>query len=181
MAIMEIFEVPHPLLRQKSKPVKRIDAEILKLLDDMLDTMYLAPGVGLAAPQVGHLKRMLVLDASSKDEEKHPMFVINPEILWKSDETNDFEEGCLSVPNQFATVTRPKRIKVRYLDRDGTEHTIEADGFLATILQHEIDHLDGKIFTDYLSPLKRRMLLRRLEKERKSASGSASLEKNKEE
>ena len=176
MATMEIFEIPHPLLRQKSKPVEKIDAEILKLLDDMLDTMYLAPGVGLAAPQVGHLKRMLVLDASGKDEEKRPMFFINPEILWKSEETNDFEEGCLSVPHQFATVTRPEKIRVRYLDRDGSEHTIEADGFLATILQHEIDHLDGKIFIDHLSPLKRRMLLKKLEKERKSAPSPSSEE-----
>ena len=170
MSILKIIEVPNPLLKRKSEPISEITEDVLTTLDDMLETMYQAPGVGLAAPQVGILKRMLVIDISGKDEPRNPMYVINPEIVEKSDEMQECEEGCLSIPNQYAKVIRPAQIKVKYLERSGKEVILEASGFLAVVLQHEIDHLDGILYIDHISSLKRKMLLRRIEKERREDS-----------
>lgn len=165
MAILPILVAPDPRLKTKAKPVEAVDDELRRLIDDMLETMYDAPGIGLAAPQVGVLKRLLVLDVAGKDEPPAPMAFVNPEITWESDEMNVYEEGCLSIPSHYAEVERPAQVKVRYLDRDGNRQEILADGLLATCLQHEIDHLDGKLFIDYLSSLKRNMILRKLKKE----------------
>ncbi len=167
MAKLEIVEIPDSRLRKVSEPVTRIDEEIYKLLDDMLETMYAAPGIGLAAVQVGVLKRLIVLDIAPKDEPPEPMFLINPEIISSSDEIEECEEGCLSVPKQFAKVLRPAEVVVKYQDRDGRNCEVKADGLLAVALQHEIDHLNGKVFIDYLTPLKRKILLRKLDKERR--------------
>ncbi len=167
MSVLKILEIPNPLLKKKSEPVAEITPELQKTLDDMLETMYAAPGVGLAAPQVGILKRMLVIDISDKDEPRNPIFVINPKITKKSEEMEECEEGCLSVPNQFAKVTRPAAITVEYQDRDGNHVTKDIEGFLAVVFQHEIDHLDGILYIDHLSSLKRKMLIKKLEKERK--------------
>lgn len=172
MAILPLTEYPDPLLSQKSKPVTTIDAETCKTLDDMLETMYADHGVGLAAPQVGLLKRMIVIDAEQQEDENghhlsgHPMFLINPEIIAKSDETILFCEGCLSVPGQRADVLRHQKVTVRYQDKKGIQKTIEAEDYLAVILQHEIDHLDGILYIDHLSRLKRNMLLKKLQKSR---------------
>lgn len=168
MAKLEILITPDPRLKEVAKPVETVDDALIAQMDDMLETMYDAPGVGLAGPQVGILKRILVLDAAREDEEPQPMYVINPEIYWESDDGNIYEEGCLSVPGQYAKVERPKEVKVRFLDKTGTEQDVHATGFLATVLQHEIDHLNGTLFIDHISGLKRRMLLKRLEKEQKS-------------
>lgn len=167
MSVLKILEVPNPLLKQRSKPVEEITPEIQKTLDDMLETMYQANGVGLAAPQVGILKRMLVIDAAGKDEEPNPVFVINPEITKKSEELQECEEGCLSVPDQYAKVVRPAAITVEYLNKNGEKVVADLDGFMAVVFQHEIDHLDGILYVDHLSSLKRKMLLKKLEKERK--------------
>lgn len=165
MAILPILVAPDPRLKTRAKPVETIDDDLRRLIDDMLETMYDAPGIGLAAPQVGVLKRLLVLDVAGKDDPPAPMAFVNPEIVWESEEMNVYEEGCLSIPSHYAEVERPARVKVRFLDRDGNRQEIEADGLLATCLQHEIDHLDGKLFIDYLSSLKRNMILRKLKKE----------------
>ncbi len=165
MALLPILVAPDPRLKTKAKPVEAVDDDLRKLIDDMLETMYEAPGIGLAAPQVGVLKRLLVLDVAGKDDPPAPMAFINPEIVWESDDLNVYEEGCLSIPAHYAEVERPAAVRVRYLDRDGKRQEIEADGLLATCLQHEIDHLDGKLFIDYLSSLKRNMILRKLKKE----------------
>lgn len=170
MSALKIIEIPNPLLREISEPVARITPDLLDLLDNMLCTMYAAPGVGLAGVQVGELKRIIVIDISGKDEPKSPLFLINPEIIWHSDEKQECEEGCLSVPKEYATVKRYAALKVRYLDRSGTEQILDADDFLAVVLQHEIDHLDGRLFTDYLSPLKRSILFRNLKKRRRNSS-----------
>ena len=167
MSVLKILEVPNPLLKQRSKPVEEITPEIQKTLDDMLETMYQANGVGLAAPQVGILKRMRVIDAAGKDEEPNPVFVINPEITKKSEELQECEEGCLSVPDQYAKVVRPAAITVEYLNKNGEKVVADLDGFMAVVFQHEIDHLDGILYVDHLSSLKRKMLLKKLEKERK--------------
>ncbi|SBW12259.1 peptide deformylase [uncultured Alphaproteobacteria bacterium] len=165
MAILPILVAPDPRLKTRAKPVETIDDDLRRLIDDMLETMYDAPGIGLAAPQVGVLKRLLVLDVAGKDDPPAPMAFVNPEIVWESEEMNVYEEGCLSIPSHYAEVERPARVKVRFLDRDGNRREIEADGLLATCVQHEIDHLDGKLFIDYLSSLKRNMILRKLKKE----------------
>jgi peptide deformylase len=167
MALLPILEAPHPLLKTKASPVESFDARLLKLLEDMLETMYKAPGVGLAAPQVGVTLRALVVDVSGKDEPKRPIRIINPEIVWHSADAELAEEGCLSLPEQYAEVRRPRAVKVRYQDETGAPHEIEADGLLARCLQHEIDHLDGILFTDHLSKLKRDMIMRRLAKARR--------------
>lgn len=171
MATRPLVILPDPLLRQVSKPVERIDDELRKFAADMFDTMYDAPGIGLAAVQVGEPIRMLVLDVAGKDEPKNPQVFINPEILAKSEDMNLHEEGCLSIPDYYAEVERPARISVKALDLDGKEKIVEADGILATCLQHEIDHLNGVLFIDHLSKLKRDMVIRKfrkLAKERKS-------------
>ena len=155
MAIRPILLIPDPVLRQISKPVTAVTKDIRALADDMLETMYDAPGVGLAAIQIGVPKRVVVIDTARKDEEHKPEIYINPVIVSRSHELADYEEGCLSIPEYYENVTRPARVTVKYLDRDGKEKTVDADGLLATCLQHEIDHLDGKLFIDYLSKLKR--------------------------
>lgn len=164
MAVLDILVAPHPVLKQKAKPVDKVDARIAKLMDDMVETMYAAKGIGLAAPQIGILERVIVVDVHEKDEKPNPIRLANPEIVWKSDETSVCEEGCLSVPDQYAEVTRPSSVRVRYLDETNETREIEADGMLATCIQHEIDHLNGVLFVDYLSMLKRNMILRKVQK-----------------
>jgi peptide deformylase len=175
MAIRPIIEAPDPLLRQISSPVEEITPEIRTLIDDMFETMYAAPGIGLAALQVGVPKRILVIDLQDPEEEggepvRNPMVFINPEILRSSDTERPYNEGCLSVPDQYAEVDRPDSIRARWLDRDGKVHEEEIEGMLATCLQHEMDHLEGVLFIDYLSRLKRDMILRKLAKARKLAA-----------
>ena len=167
MAVLDILEVPDRRLTTRSAPVERIDDELLGLLDDMLETMYAAPGIGLAAPQVGVLRRAFVADLGG-DGERTPIYVINPEIVWRSETTNLAEEGCLSLPKQFGEVARFDRVRVRHLDRAGAVREIAAEGLLARCLQHEIDHLDGVLFVDHLSALKRTMILRKLAKAKRS-------------
>ena len=164
MAVREILTVPNPLLKQRSKPVAAVTDETRALMDDMLETMYAAPGIGLAAIQIGVPKRLLVIDVAKKDEPKQPQIFINPVIIEQSKEKAVYEEGCLSIPEYYEEVERPSHIKVRYLDDKGAEQTIEADGLLATCLQHEIDHLDGKLFIDYLSKLKRDRVMKKFAK-----------------
>ena len=165
--ILPILYVPDPKLRAKAKPVQPGDARVPELAERMLATMYKAPGIGLAAPQIGELLRLVVVDIHP-DEKPAPMVLVNPEILAESQDVATREEGCLSLPNQFADVTRPARVKVRWQDLTGARKEIEADGLLAACLQHEIDHLNGVLFVDHISALKRNMLLRKLAKELKS-------------
>jgi peptide deformylase len=167
MALLPIITAPDPRLKVKSKRVAKVDAEIRRLMDDMLETMYAAPGIGLAAPQVGVAKRVLVVDTAREGEKPSPVCLANPEILWASDELASFEEGCLSLPEQYAPVERPVRCRVRFLDRDNELRELEAEGLLATCIQHEIDHLEGTLFVDHLSALKRGMILRKLQKAKK--------------
>jgi peptide deformylase len=164
MAILPIITLPDPRLRQTSKPVERVDAEILRLLDDMLETMYDAPGVGLAAIQVAVAKRVVVIDVAKKDEKPSPVFLVNPEIIWASEELSSYEEGCLSVPDYYEDVQRPARVRVRHLDRAGATIEFDAEGLLATAVQHEIDHLDGGLFIDHLSRLKRERVVKKFAK-----------------
>ncbi|MBQ8870422.1 MAG: peptide deformylase [Alphaproteobacteria bacterium] len=171
MSVLELYEYPHPILEQKAESVLKVDADIQKFLDDMLETMYASRGVGLAAPQVGVSKRIIVIDAEQKEvdgeyRQGNPMYLVNPEIVYKSEETILFCEGCLSVPKQSADVERHYAIKVRYLDYNGKAQEIEAEDYLAVVLQHEIDHLDGILYIDRISRLKRNMLLKKLEKYR---------------
>ena len=167
MALLEILTVPNPLLKRKSEKVEKIDDALRKTLDDMLETMYEAPGVGLAAPQVGLLKRMVVIDVSPENAPKNPYKMIKPVIVSHSDETVMHDEGCLSVPEQYAEVERYKTVVARYIDENGKEQTLSADGLLAICIQHELEHLDGKLFIDHLSKVKRDMIVRRVEKERR--------------
>ncbi|WP_034988659.1 peptide deformylase [Bartonella senegalensis] len=166
MPIKPLVILPDPILREISKPVEHIDSAVQKLADDMLETMYHAQGIGLAAIQIGIPMRMLVIDVS-RDEQKNPLVIINPEILWFSDERNICKEGCLSIPEYFAEVERPKRLCVRYQNREGKQTEIEADDLLATCLQHEIDHLNGRLFIDHLSKIKRDMVIRKFKKRAK--------------
>lgn len=170
MTKLDIITIPDRLLRKKSAPVERVDAETRAFLDSMLETMYAAPGIGLAAVQVGVPRRMITIDVSPKEEEgkREPLFFINPEIVWSSDALSTYEEGCLSIPEYYAEVERPAEVRVRYLDRDGKLQEIDAKGILATCLQHEIDHLEGKLFIDHLSKLKRDMVVRKFTKAAKS-------------
>ena len=167
MALREILLVPHPVLKQVSKPVETVDDELRALMDDMLETMYAAPGIGLAAIQIGVPKRMLVMDLDQKDGGRKPRLFINPKVVWASEELAKMEEGCLSVPEVWEDVERPARITAEYLDRDGALQTLEADGLLATCLQHEIDHLNGVLFIDHISRLKRGIAMRKLTKAKK--------------
>ncbi len=164
MTIKPLIILPDPLLREVSKPIETVDAELLKLADDMLETMYDAPGIGLAAIQIGVARRLLVIDVAREDEPKAPMVFINPEIVRSSDERSVYEEGCLSIPDYYAEVERPAAVTVKHIGRDGKEHLVEADGLLATCLQHEIDHLNGVLFIDYISRLKREMVIRKFTK-----------------
>ena len=165
MALRDIILHPDPRLKTKTAPVQTIDGGLKTLADDMLETMYAAPGIGLAAPQVGVMKRLLVMDCE-KDEDAtpRPMVLINPVITWSSDDLNTYEEGCLSIPDQYADVERPAEVDVTWLGLDGAEHSERFDGLWATCVQHEIDHLDGKLFIDYLRPLKRQMITRKMQK-----------------
>jgi peptide deformylase len=164
MAILPIVTVPDPLLKKVSEPVEKVDDELRAFMDDMLETMYAAPGIGLAAVQVGKLWRILVMDIASEDEEPNPIYFINPEITWASVELNTYNEGCLSIPEQYADVERPAECKVDFIDYDGVEKEIHADGLLATCIQHEMDHLNGVVFIDYLSKIKRGMYVRKVKK-----------------
>jgi peptide deformylase len=164
MTIKPLIILPDPLLRLVSKPVERVDAPLRKLALDMLDTMYDAPGIGLAAIQVGEPLRMLVLDLAKEDEPQNPQIFINPEILEGSDERSTYEEGCLSIPDYYAEVERPATVRVKYLDRDGKVQELAAEGLLATCLQHEIDHLNGVLFIDHISKLKRDMVVKKFKK-----------------
>ena len=153
MAKKQILTIPDPLLRKVSEPVTSVNTEVKNLMDDMLETMYAAPGIGLAAVQVGVLKRIIVIDLSKDGQKKDPLFIVNPQITFKSDELISYEEGCLSIPNQFAEVKRPSSCKVNFLDYNGKKREINADGLLATCIQHEVDHLNGVLFIDHLSKL----------------------------
>jgi peptide deformylase len=164
MALRDIITLPDKRLRLKSEPVKRIDANIRKLVDDLFETMYDAPGIGLAAIQIGVAKRIVTMDLSRKEEDHKPQVFINPEVTWKSDETSKYEEGCLSIPEFYEEVERPAKVKVKYLDLEGEEHEIEASGLLATCLQHEIDHTNGVLFIDYISKLKRDRIVKKFAK-----------------
>lgn len=162
--ILPLVILPDPLLRQLSKPVERIDADVRRFADDMLETMYDAPGIGLAAIQVGQPLRMLVIDLAKEDEPKAPMVVINPQVVAHGDDLSVYEEGCLSIPDYYAEVERPDTVTVNYLDLDGKQQSVVADGLLATCLQHEIDHLNGVLFIDHISKLKRDMVIRKFRK-----------------
>jgi peptide deformylase len=164
MAIRPILTAPDPRLKAVSQTVDTVDASTRRLIDDMVDSMYAADGIGLAAVQIGVAQRIIVMDLDQRDGNKNPRHFINPEITWRSDELALFEEGCLSVPEIWEDVERAQRIKAAYLDQDGTRHEIEADGLLATCLQHEMDHLEGVLFIDHLSRLKRSMVMRKLQK-----------------
>jgi peptide deformylase len=169
MAVREILILPDKRLRKASEPVKKIDAGIRKLIEEMFETMYDAPGIGLAAVQIGTTKRVVTLDLAKKDEPKNPQVFINPEIVWSSDEQSIYEEGCLSIPETYGEVERPAQVKVKYLDAQGTPREIEAAGLLSTCLQHEIDHLNGVLFIDHLSRLKRDRIIKKFTKAVKRA------------
>jgi peptide deformylase len=173
MALLPIIIAPDPRLKQIAAPVARVDERIRRLMDDMLETMYLAPGIGLAAPQVGVLERVIVVDASAKDEERAPLRLANPELIEVSEEDVNYEEGCLSLPEHYAEVVRPAQVRVRYLDHENEIRELDAEGLLGTCIQHEMDHLEGILFVDHLSALKRNMILRKLTKFKKAeAKGS---------
>ena len=168
MAVLPIITAPDPRLKVQAKPVEKVDAAMRRLMDDMLETMYVAPGIGLAAPQVGVAKRVIVIDVADKGQPPHPYRMANPEIVWTSEERGVYEEGCLSVPEHYAEVERASKVRVRYLDEQNEIREIEAEGLLAVCLQHEIDHLGGTLFVDHLSALKRGMILRKLGKAKKA-------------
>ena len=168
MTIKIILTEPNKILRQKSLKVEKVDDDLRKLMDDMLETMYAAPGIGLAAIQVGVPKRVIVLDIAPKDSPKNPMFFVNPEIIKKSETNSTYEEGCLSVPGQFAEIDRPDKCNLKYLDYFGQSKEILAEGMLATCIQHEMDHLEGILFIDYLSKLKKSMIVKKLSKQKKA-------------
>lgn len=171
MAIRPILVIPDEKLRQPTEPVGEITPEIRTLVEDMFETMYAAPGIGLAAPQVGVMKRIAVVDVSNRDDEQVPLALIDPEIAWESEETSLYEEGCLSIPEYYAEVERPASVRVRYRDIDGQAQEILAEGVLATCIQHEIDHLDGVLFIDLISKLKREMVWKRFVKQAKRDGG----------
>jgi len=168
MALRKILTEPNKILRAKSLNVDKVDEELQQLMNDMVETMYAAPGIGLAAIQVGVAKRVIVLDISKKEGLKKPMFFVNPEIITKSNTNSTYEEGCLSVPGQFAEIDRPDSCHVKYLDYYGEPKELKARGMLATCIQHEMDHLEGILFIDYLSKLKKTMIIKKLSKQKKS-------------
>ncbi len=168
MTIRKILTEPDPFLRQKSTKVQEVNNEIRTLMDDMLETMYNAPGIGLASIQVGVPKRVIVIDLSRDGEKKTPLYFVNPEIITNSNNDASYEEGCLSVPGQFSEVSRPDKCKIKYLDYNGKEQFLNAEGLLATCIQHEIDHLEGILFIDHLSKLKKSMIVKKLSKQKKS-------------
>ena len=166
----KIIIEPDSLLRKKSQSLEKVDDELKKLMDDMLETMYSAPGIGLAAVQVGVLKRLVVIDLSKDDQKKEPLFFVNPKITFQSKKTSVYEEGCLSLPGHFAEIERPAECHINYIDYDGKSKELQASGLLATCIQHEIDHLDGILFIDYLSKLKKDMIIKKLIKHKKEIS-----------
>jgi peptide deformylase len=166
MTIRKILTEPDPFLRQVSSNVEKVDDEIRKLMDDMLETMYAAPGIGLAAIQIGVPKRVIVMDLS-KEETRKPLYFVNPKIILKSKRDSTYEEGCLSVPGQFAEVDRPDQCHISYLDYEGKKKELKAEGLLATCIQHEMDHLEGILFIDYLSKLKKNFIVKKLSKQKK--------------
>jgi peptide deformylase len=174
MALLPIITAPDPRLKMKARPVTAVDDKVRRLMDDMLETMYLSIGIGLAAPQVGKALRVLVVDCAREGEKPQPLRIANPEILWHCDELMTANEGCLSLPEHYAEVERPARIRLRYLDHENEMRELAANGLLATCLQHEIDHLDGLLFVDHISSLKRGMILRKLAKAKRSKSLAAA-------
>ena len=174
MAGLPIILAPDPVLKKKCLPVDQVDDEIATLMADMLETMYLAPGIGLAAPQVGVTKRVIVVDTSGKDDDPAPIKMANPKILFTSDELWTHEEGCLSLPDHYAEVERPAKIKIGYLDENNEHQEMEAEDLLATCIQHEMDHLEGTLFVDHISALKRNMILRKLTKAKKLKTHDAT-------
>ena len=170
MSFREIVIEPDPILRKKSQPIENVDDKMRKLMDDMLATMYAAPGIGLAAVQIGVLKRLIVIDVSKQNEKKSPLFLINPKITFKSKITSTYEEGCLSLPGYFAEVDRPAECHLEYIDYFGKQKNLKAEGILATCIQHEVDHLNGVLFVDYLSKLKKDMIIKKLKKHKKEMS-----------
>lgn len=171
MAKLEIIKVPDPLLREVSQPIAQVDDAVRRLADDMLETMYAAPGVGLAAIQVAVPKRLVVIDVGDEDAPE-PLCLINPEIVQLGDTMRIHEEGCLSIPEVHVEIERPADLTLRYIDRDGKQQLLEADGLLATAIQHEVDHLDGRLIIDYLSRLKRDIIVRRLKKQQRGVTAS---------
>jgi peptide deformylase len=180
MAVRDILIIPDKRLRMKSEPVKRIDKSVRALAGDMFETMYAAPGIGLAAIQIGVPQRLITLDLAKKDEPSAPQVFINPQITWVSDEKATYEEGCLSIPEYYEEVERPKAVKVKFTDLDGQEQEIEATGLLATCLQHEIDHTNGVLFIDYISKLKRDMVMKKFRKAAKHGDPVRPLAEDKE-
>ncbi len=175
MAVRDILIIPDKRLRAKSEPVKTVDKSLRALIDDMFETMYAAPGIGLAAIQIGVSKRVVTMDLAKKDEPKQPQVFINPEVVWTSEEKATYEEGCLSIPEYYEEVERPKSVKVKFFDLDLKPQEIEADGLLATCLQHEIDHINGVLFIDHISKLKRDMVVKKFKKAAKKTDGAKPL------
>ena len=180
MAVRDILILPDKRLRLKSAPVERVDKSLRALVDDMFETMYAAPGIGLAAIQIGVPQRVVTMDLAKKDDPANPQVFINPEVTWKSDEKATYEEGCLSIPDYYEEVERPAAVKIKYLDLDGKPQEIEATGLLATCLQHEIDHTNGILFIDYISKLKRSMVMKRFKKAAKRGEPAKPLAEDKE-
>ncbi len=164
MALREIIVIPDPRLKLVSEPVATVDSKVRKLADDMLETMYDAPGIGLAAIQIAEPQRIVTIDLARKEEPKKPVVLINPEIVWRSDEVSVYEEGCLSIPDYYEEVERPAKCRVRYLDLDGKAQELDCEGLMATCVQHEVDHLNGVLFIDYLSRLKRERVIKKFTK-----------------
>ncbi len=164
MKVLDIIKLPDPVLRKKSAAVEQVDSDLRRLLDDMLETMYDAPGIGLAGIQVGVPKRIITIDVTRDEGPREPLFLINPEILKRSDDRSVYEEGCLSIPDYFAEIERPASVHVRYIDYEGKQQEMLAEGLFATVIQHEVDHLDGVLFVDYLSKLKRDLVVRKFAK-----------------
>jgi len=176
MTVREIIKLPDKRLRLVSEPVKRIDASLRKLVEDMFETLYAAPGIGLAGIQVGVAKRVIIMDLSKKDDTRKPEVFVNPEITWASEEKSSYEEGCLSIPEYYEEVERPAVVKVKYLDLEGKVREVEASGLLATCLQHEIDHLNGILFIDHISKLKRDRVIKKFAKAAKTAKSTKKVE-----
>ena len=175
MTVRDILIIPDKRLRLTSEAVKTVDASLRSLIDDMFETMYAAPGIGLAAIQIGVPKRVVIMDLAKKDEPKQPQVFINPEVVWASDEKATYEEGCLSIPEYYEDVERPKAVKVKFLDAELRPQEIEAEGLTATCLQHEIDHINGVLFIDHISKLKRDMVMKKFKKAAKKTDGAKSL------
>jgi peptide deformylase len=180
MAVRDILIIPDKRLRQKSAAVKAVDKPLRALVDDMFETMYAAPGIGLAAIQIGEPLRVVTMDLAKKDEPKAPLVFINPEVVWSSDEKATYEEGCLSIPEYYEEVERPQKVRVKFLDLDGKAKELEAEGLLATCLQHEIDHINGVLFIDHISKLKRDMVMKKFKKAAKQGIDHKALAKDKE-